>query len=353
MRGNPDRQIQEAVAALQSGWQDRARTVLEEVVRAQPDSEQAWYWLSRAVGAEEERRFCLLQVLRLNRRNALARRELEALGEGPSWSPLEKTGLGSEISAVPIPRKKEMLWRLALLYLGLLTAAEVLTAIVEPRVGLILHALLLTSALLQSARHWDRPVHRFWLGVSLAPLIRLVSLSLPLRSIPLMYWYLIVSIPLFAAVFALRRILQIPWGQMGLHGKGLPIQALMVALGPPLGMLEYQILRPVPLISGNDPGEFLLAALILLLCTGLVEELIFRGVMQQVALETVGARGLVYISAVFAALHIGYRSLADVFFVFGVALLFSWLAWRTRSIIGVSLTHGLINIWLFLIAPFL
>lgn len=357
MSGNLDRQIREALAALQSGRWDRACYLLERAVQAHPDSELAWYWLAQAVGTVEERRFCLERVLALNRRNALARRELEALGPGPSMSPLAEGEPGNNAPGTPNPHVFTFhaftSHVSALAYLVLLAVAEVLTALVEPRAGLVLHGLLLTGALLQSARWWDHPTHRFWLGVSLAPLIRLLSLSLPLRSLPMLSWYFVVSVPLFGAVFTLQRVLRISWDQMGIHGRGLPLQMLMGVLGPLLGMLEYRILRPAPLISGLNGGEFLLAALILMVCTGLVEELIFRGVMQQAALETMGAKGLVYVSAVFAVLHIGYRSLADVLFVFGVALLFGWLAWRTRSIVGVSLTHGLINIWLFLVAPFL
>lgn len=346
MRGDPDRQIQKAVMALRSGQRVRARELLERVVRAHPDSERAWYWLAQAVETVEERRFCLYQTLSLNRRNALARREMEALGQGPSWSPLE--------GATVLEERGETFWLPALGYLVLLTVAEILTALVEPRLGLLLHSLLLTGALIYGARCCDRPAYRFWMGMSLAPLIRLISLSLPLQSAPLMYWYLIISVPLYVATFIVRRlILRIPWDQLGLHGRGLAWQVLMPFLGLPLGMLEYRILRPAPLISGWNPGEFLMAALILLVSTGLIEELIFRGIMQQAAMETMGKQGIVYVSAVFAALHIGHRSLTDVFFVFGVALLFGWLVQRTRSIVGVSLTHGLINIWLFLVAPFL
>ena len=44
--------------------------------------------------------------------------------------------------------------------------------------------------------------------------------------------------------------------------------------------------------------------------------------------------------------------LLDVVFVFGVALFFGYVVERTDSILGVSLSHGLTNIVLFLVAPF-
>ncbi len=340
--------ISRAVAAIRAGDRIRARRWLEDVVRAEPDSEPGWFWLAHAVESDEERRFCFSQVLRVNRRNALARRELEALGPGPVRSPLE---------ARPVSRRglpfSESLTAQALGYLLMLALAEILTTFVEPRLGMLLHSLLLTGTLFYGARSWDHPSHRLWLALGLAPLIRLLSLSLPLRTFPLIYWYLIVSIPLFVATAVIRRTVNLSWAEIGLHGRGLLWQLLIAGMGPFLGIVEYRILRPVPLIPALTWREILLPALILLFSTGLLEELIFRGVMQRIALEVMGKWGMVYVAAVFAALHIGHRSLMDVFFVFGVALLFGWFAHRTRSVVGVSLTHGLINIWLFLVVPFL
>lgn len=343
-----DRRIREAVGALEAGDRGCARRLLEEVIRADPASEPGWFWLAYTVDTVEERRFCLSRVMEIDRRNALARRELEALGPGPSCSPLEKS-----ISLAPRWRRLEDLSLLAVGYLVMLTLAEVLTTLVEPRLGLLLHSLLLAGALAYSARHWDRPVHRFWTTLSLAPLIRLMSLSLPLRMFPQVYWYLVVSIPLFIAATVVRRTLNVSWEECGLHGKGLPLQLLVAVVGPLLGLVEYRILRPAPLISSLNWGQILVPALILLFSTGLLEELIFRGVMQWAVLEVMGKPGIVYVAAVFAVLHTGHRSLAEVFFVFGVALFFGWFVYRTRSIVGVSLAHGLINVWLFLVVPFL
>jgi membrane protease YdiL (CAAX protease family) len=93
--------------------------------------------------------------------------------------------------------------------------------------------------------------------------------------------------------------------------------------------------------------------LILLICTGFAEELIFRGMMQRTATETLGqAYGILYVSAIFAILHAGHQSVIEVFFVFGVALFFGLTRSVTGSILGVSIAHGLTNIFLFLALPF-
>jgi LysM repeat protein len=63
--------------------------------------------------------------------------------------------------------------------------------------------------------------------------------------------------------------------------------------------------------------------------------------------------GLLYVAVLFTALHLGYRSLLEAAFVFGVALLFGLFTLRRGSLLGVSLSHGLINISMYLLFPFL
>jgi NADH-quinone oxidoreductase subunit N len=59
------------------------------------------------------------------------------------------------------------------------------------------------------------------------------------------------------------------------------------------------------------------------------------------------------VALIFAALHIGYRSVVDVLFVLGVALFLGWVVYRTGSLLGATIAHGLTNIVLFLVMPFL
>lgn len=49
----------------------------------------------------------------------------------------------------------------------------------------------------------------------------------------------------------------------------------------------------------------------------------------------------------------GFLSWPDIVFVFVVALFFGWVVQRTGSILGVALAHGITNIVLYLIAPFI
>ena len=78
----------------------------------------------------------------------------------------------------------------------------------------------------------------------------------------------------------------------------------------------------------------------------------FSAVLQRSAVEAFGWRGIVYISLLFAILHIGFLSWVDVIFVFGVGMFFGWWVKKTGSLLGVTLAHGLTNVTLYLIAPF-
>ena len=157
---------------------------------------------------------------------------------------------------------------------------------------------------------------------------------------------------------------------VGLNLKRLPIQLPIILTGLVFGVAEYFILvelpampiaetlglstqsLSVPLIEEFTLRAVWLPALIFLTCTGFVEELIFRGVLQRSAVALWGWWGIVYISLIFAILHIGFLSWVDVIFVLSVAIFFGWVVKRTGSLLGVSLSHGITNVMLYLVAPF-
>jgi hypothetical protein len=83
-----------------------------------------------------------------------------------------------------------------------------------------------------------------------------------------------------------------------------------------------------------------------------MEELAFRGLMQYHAVRTLGFSGIVFVSVLFGFLHIGNLSALDVLLASSVGFIYSLIVKVTGSIYGISISHGIINITLFLIAPF-
>jgi len=155
------------------------------------------------------------------------------------------------------------------------------------------------------------------------------------------------------AAGAVKRVNGYKAAQVGLGwGKLLPAQVVIGLSGEGLGFVEYLILKPQPLVESFSLKTIWLPALILLVFTGFLEELIFRGLMQRASVNTLKKYGPVYISLLFAVLHIGYKSWVDLAFVFLVGFAFSIVVERTRSLVGVTVAHGLTNISLFLVFPF-
>jgi membrane protease YdiL (CAAX protease family) len=234
-------------------------------------------------------------------------------------------------------------------YLMLIAAAEAVTAFTNPAYGASLHAIILLSLLaLSASRHPDNPSSNLLSSLSLAPLIRIASLSLPLTYLPRYAWYPVAGAAVLLAALALMRVQGLSPREAGITFNK-PLTQLAVGLtGIPFGLIEYRILKPEPLALG-PPLELALLALALIFFTGFVEELVFRGIMQRSAVEALGWKpGVLGVNVVFAALHIGWLSTLDLLFVFTIGLLFGLTAFKTRSIIGVSLSHGLTNVLLFL-----
>jgi hypothetical protein len=241
--------------------------------------------------------------------------------------------------------------QVAIAYLLILTVCEVMTTLVLPTLGMTAYSLLLVALLFHAALTADYPIHRLLMTLTLAPMIRLLSLSLPLAELPQIYWYLVIGLPLFVPAFFTMRFLRLSGGEMGLRLGQPGTQGLIASSGVLLGLCEYVILRPDPLMTEFHLPQFIFYALIMLVCTGFMEEFIFRGLMQQTSIQTLGESGIVYVAVIFAVMHVGYQSLLDVIFVLVVGLFFGWIVRRTGSLSGVTVAHGLTNICLFLIIP--
>jgi hypothetical protein len=81
--------LQKAIELLRDGDTLAARRLLSDIVKIDPNNEQAWLWLSSAVTDESRRRECLEHVLRINPANQAAHLALVAMSQ-PSELPPEK-----------------------------------------------------------------------------------------------------------------------------------------------------------------------------------------------------------------------------------------------------------------------
>jgi membrane protease YdiL (CAAX protease family) len=238
-----------------------------------------------------------------------------------------------------------------LAYLAAIAVAEVITVFLGPSWGLAVYLFLLVVLIVNSTVMRTYPIHRFHMALGLVPLIRIVSLSMPLSEVPLVYWYLIMAVPLVLGVLAVASVLKMKPSDLGIIVGKVGLQILAALSGVVIGLVDYVILKPEPLVEVLTLRSVVVPALVLLVGTGLVEELAFRGVIQRAA-ETVGAWGWIYVAVISSVLQIGHHSILHWVLALGMALLYGWIVKRTGSIVGVSLSHGIVNICLYLLFPF-
>ena len=178
-------------------------------------------------------------------------------GSGEAF--LEESATGGQAQAAPYelewkPTSREEVhaaqratWLMAGFYLAGITLAEWLTTLFAPAAGLMVHGVLLVALFIHSALAKQRHRQRMLATLALAPLIRLVSLSLPLTDFDFYLWYAIVGAPLLMAAFMVLRYSGFRWSEIGMRMTALPLQLAVGLSGLGLGYLEYLILRPQPL----------------------------------------------------------------------------------------------------------
>jgi len=272
--------------------------------------------------------------------------------------------LGAGLAATASPqalRLDRMRLTFAAATLAAFATAEVVTVFTDPITGIALHGVTLLALFVASGFGGrgesvaNGPLSRLLYSLALVPIIRIVSLTMPLGRFDQTYWFLAAGLPVLIAGVVIMGTLGIRPRDIGLRltRRAAHLQLLIAVFGLALGFAEYHILRPDALIDDLTLRQFVVPALVIMFATGFLEEFIFRGVLQRLAEGVLGRSGLLYVSLIFAILHIGYRSASDFLFVLAIALLYGWVVRRTGSIIGVSVSHGITNITLFLVVPFI
>ena len=244
------------------------------------------------------------------------------------------------------------------IYILPIVAAELITSYIDPEWRLFCHSVIMFTLFGHAAFLYPAEKYTSYLLMStaLAPLIRIISLYAPLSRFYFLQWFPILSIPSFFAAFLLILFQHLNEQDIGLVLKlrQVPLQLAIGFTGIPFGCIEYLILKPNPLIEELSFRSLIAPIMIMLVCTGFAEELVFRGIIQHNAIRCFNSGlGIFFVTVLFAVMHVGNFSLLDVVFVFLISYFYAYVVKFTGSIIGVSISHGLTNIFLFLLLPLL
>jgi membrane protease YdiL (CAAX protease family) len=238
-------------------------------------------------------------------------------------------------------------------YVGLLLIAEYAT-IYDLRIGMIFHGCLLLVLMLHGTIITENTsVSNMYIAFSIAPLVRILSLCVPLTHFEIMLWFIIISVPLFIAIFTCIHIQHIDGKNIGLNmpdPRMFRIEGAIIVAAIPLGWLEYQLLEPAMVAT---PGtSWVVPIVVFIVCTGFLEELLFRGLLQHTFTKALGVHGILIVSVIFGIFHLG-NSWYDCLFAGLIGLTYALVVRETGSIYGVSISHGIINVMVFLVMPYL
>lgn len=185
---------------------------------------------------------------------------------------------------------------------------------------------------------------------ALVPLFRLVNLGMPIFFELTIFWLPLVYGPFIPALYLIARPLSPVESPNAINLFFL--LPFAVALSILLAEIEYSILQPEALIPMWNPQYLFALSIIMIGFVSFVEELLFRGILQQELEARLGTwSGLVLTSIVFGLMHSGTGIPEEMGFAAVVGFLFGFIYDWTGSLPLIILIHGLLNVFLFAIIP--
>lgn len=239
------------------------------------------------------------------------------------------------------------------IYLLWMTFTSVLIAVGYVQVGLALDGLLIIMLLYFVGYLPPSNEARLAWACALPPILRLLSYSVPIPNTSLAVQLGLVGVPALIATLIMMHALQQPLSVYGIRLRNLPLQFAIAPIGIVVGLLQWKLFGPQLSILYSDLVGVERTAFLSLFITGVTEELVFRGVLQQgaAAVYRTGqyrGSGLIFANIAFASMHVGYGPIA-IIFSFCVGMLYSRLTYATGSVFGVLWAHGLsciVILWL-------
>ncbi len=242
--------------------------------------------------------------------------------------------------------KKEIIFPI----LGIIVA-EILISYEKIFSGLSIHIFnLLGIILFIIFRSQDTKIKYLFQSLILIILLRITNLSMPQFFTITLDWFPLVYGVMFLPIYQTIKYQNI---DIGINFKKLYIYIPMsIIIGFFLAIVEYKILTPNPLINNDQISNILLISIIMFAFVGIVEELIFRSILQTRLQKVIGLRyGLLITSFIFGIMHYSH-GFDELLFVTNFGIILGYIYMKTNSLPFIVSIHGIENILLYGILPF-
>ena len=255
------------------------------------------------------------------------------------------------LTAVPVAQRKLATEQAAALaFVAALVGAEILGELTSVVAGAAVDGVVLLVLLNAALLGLVRPASLLPPVLALVPLMRILSVALPMRQASQLSWYVLVGVPLLLGIALAARTVGHERPARRSRWATVPVQVIVAALGVPLGMVAYSTLHPAPIQPLTARGV-VLATVVLFLFAALVEELIFRRLLQDVVVRLFGTAGVVLVSVLYAATFAGSLSARYVVLMGVVGLGFAFAVRWTGALWGAVAAHTLLLVGLLVVWP--
>ncbi|AKB38796.1 CAAX amino terminal protease family protein [Methanosarcina siciliae C2J] len=234
-----------------------------------------------------------------------------------------------------------------------ITLAELLIFSGRMGAAVWIHICTLIALSLSNIVLKDPEIHKIYQAFMLLPVLRLINLSMPIFFDTTLYTFIFIygplAIPVVVIVLHQRDSLE----QMGITLKHVvPYMFLSVPLGFVIGLGEYLTIKTGYLIPDLTFTNMFKLIIVMVFFVGLIEELIFRSILQTRLKNALGMwEALLITSFMFGLMHSGYGTIQEILYTGFVGFIMGLAFYKTKSLPFIAVLHGFVNVFLFGILP--
>ena len=231
--------------------------------------------------------------------------------------------------------------------------AEILMFLGKVGIAIWVHIGILIALSLSNIFVKDSEVQKIYQALMLLPIMRLITLSMPVFFETTLYTFIFVygclAIPVAVIIIHQHNTLE----QIGFSMKNIGIyMVLSIPLSFILGLGEYLTIRAEYLIPDLTFENLFKLIFVMVFFVGLIEELIFRSLLQTKLDQALSiSESLLITSLLFGFMHSGYGTFYEIIYTSFVGFFIGLAFYKTKSLPFIAVLHGFINVFLFGILP--
>jgi uncharacterized protein len=216
--------------------------------------------------------------------------------------------------------------------------AEFLISAGKIELAIWIHILIIIALSISHSIIKDLKIHKIFLGLILLPTLRLIDLSMPIFFENTPYTFIFIYGALIIPVATLLTDQLNPFEESWITKENfLPYTIIAVFIGLLLGF-QTQYLNPY--INFENLLDF---TVIIIFLTALIEELIFRTILQTRLENFLGVKEAIVITGLlFGIMHSSSGNFYEVFYASFIGLIMGFIFYMTKNLLFIVIVHGFI-----------